>query len=241
MSTIDTLPPSGLKVVSFALWGNVPQLVEGARGNILLKPMYYPDWQFRLYCGDDVAEATCAELAEAGYVIHRRTAKHGMHDGLFWRFEPAFDPEVELFVSRDLDSRINPREVAAVKEWLASGLLLHTMRDHYQHIVPILGGMWGCWHWPAFKGYMADWIASGRIGNMGDDQDFLKEVVWPRARMNCIAHDRYNVDTQVPTENGMFHYQPKHFYGEHDVLPFPDHTPLIPACHGEHVGARVTH
>ena len=35
------------------------------------------------------------------------------------------------------------REVAAVSEWLDSGLAFHSMRDNLHHGVEILGGMWG--------------------------------------------------------------------------------------------------
>jgi len=37
-----------------------------------------------------------------------------------WRFFPTLDPQVDLYVSRDLDSRLNEREQAAVQEWLHS-------------------------------------------------------------------------------------------------------------------------
>ena len=36
------------------------------------------------------------------------------------RFLPVIDPQVDIFFSRDLDSRISEREVAAVKEFLNS-------------------------------------------------------------------------------------------------------------------------
>ena len=39
---------------------------------------------------------------------------------LIWRFLPAIDPQVDLFFSRDLDSRISLREVEAVTEFLNS-------------------------------------------------------------------------------------------------------------------------
>ena len=51
--------------------------------------------------------------------------------------------QVSIFLSRDLDSRITEREVAAVVEWLQSGQALHVMRDHPGHKVPMLGGTWG--------------------------------------------------------------------------------------------------
>ena len=39
---------------------------------------------------------------------------------LIWRFLPAIDPQVDIFFSRDLDSRISQREAAAVSEFLKS-------------------------------------------------------------------------------------------------------------------------
>ena len=52
--------------------------------------------------------------------------------------------QVDLYVSRDLDSRSNERELAAVQEWLDSSKEFHFMRDHPQHKTTILGGLWGC-------------------------------------------------------------------------------------------------
>ena len=80
---------------------------------------------------------------------------------MMWRFLPTLDPQVSLFLSRDLDSRISAREVAAVTEWLQvkiflptkknisslkifqSGQPLHSMKDHPAHKVSLLGGLWG--------------------------------------------------------------------------------------------------
>ena len=48
-----------------------------------------------------------------------------------WRWLPIGDSFVDLFVSRDTDSCIFDREVAAVKEWLNSNTLFHIMRGSY--------------------------------------------------------------------------------------------------------------
>ena len=42
-----------------------------------------------------------------------------------------------------LTFRFTSREQAAVAEWESSNLTLHTMRDHPEHQVEIMGGMWG--------------------------------------------------------------------------------------------------
>ena len=44
------------------------------------------------------------------------------------RFFPAVDPQVSSMISRDLDSKITAREVAAVEEWLSSDRAIHSMR-----------------------------------------------------------------------------------------------------------------
>ena len=51
---------------------------------------------------------------------------------------------MDYYFTRDLDSRLNDREQAAVTEWLNSNKSFHIMRDHPWHGTEILGGMWGC-------------------------------------------------------------------------------------------------
>ncbi|KAB7505409.1 hypothetical protein Anas_10259 [Armadillidium nasatum] len=61
-----------------------------------------------------------------------------------WRFAPLGDDQVDILLSRDLDSEILKREYDAVSEWLNStNKSLHIMRDHPQHCVQMLGGTWG--------------------------------------------------------------------------------------------------
>ena len=52
--------------------------------------------------------------------------------------------QVDVFVSRDLDSRINAREAAAINEWRKhSNYSIHSMRDHPGHGVGLVGASWG--------------------------------------------------------------------------------------------------
>jgi hypothetical protein len=112
-------------------------------------------------------------------------------EGLFWRFAPASEADVEIFISRDIDSRLNEREQAAVEEWLSSDKPIHCMRDHIEHNVPILGGMWGCrkgvFH--NMKQMISDW---GKCDYKGSDQDFLRTVVWENLKHLVLAHDKFH-------------------------------------------------
>ena len=53
------------------------------------------------------------------------------------------DLQVDILMSRDLDSLINERESVAVTEWIKSPYALHVMRDHPLHKKEILGGLFG--------------------------------------------------------------------------------------------------
>src|SRR4051812_42935887 len=119
-----------MKVISFSVWGDDPSFVEGALQNAELDKEYYPGWQVWMYCGYDVPVKQ-RERLRTKFKLYLRNAVNSPWEGLFWRFEPACCSWVEAFISRDCDSRLNPREAAAVEDWLKSGKTLHTMRDHY--------------------------------------------------------------------------------------------------------------
>lgn len=51
--------------------------------------------------------------------------------------------QVDRWIVRDSDSRLNPRERFAVEEWIQSGKAVHTIRDHPNHERPLNGGLWG--------------------------------------------------------------------------------------------------
>jgi hypothetical protein len=57
-----------------------------------------------------------------------------------YRFLVMLDPNVDVFISRDVDSLIFPREVDAVRQWLPSNYTFHLMRDHSGHGSIILAG-----------------------------------------------------------------------------------------------------
>jgi protein O-GlcNAc transferase len=227
-----------MKIISFSMWGSITSFQTGALENIRLAERYYPDWKCLFFLRDDVPLAFVRELTDAGALVALKKQTKGEWEGLFWRFEPISSPLVTHTLSRDCDSRLNPREAAAVQEWLLSGKTLHTMRDHFEHNIPILGGMFGIKHWPRFKALYDSWT---RFDAKGDDQHLLTELVWPELREDALAHDRYADGLDMPNRDGAgtYRYRPLQQLGQHDIRHFPAHDPLDPLIHGEHVGARV--
>ena len=142
------------KIVSYSLWcQNKPMdnkkyqthnmYCNGAIRNLEIQKQknIYTDWTFRYYINNTVPLDVQEKLKNLGGEIVNMTGSK--IPGMFWRFLPFNDKNVDIFIVRDTDSRINLREEKAVNEWLESDKLLHVMRDHPHHYYKILGGMWG--------------------------------------------------------------------------------------------------
>lgn len=174
------------KVVSFSLWGDSEVYLRGAVDAISQVNHYYPGWEPRFYLGSDVPQDTRQELINRGASVFEGPS-WGPWAGMFWRFLAASDPGVEIMLSRDVDTKILPREVEAVNEWLASGKTLHIMRDHPKHEMPVMGGMWGCRtsRLQDMKDMIHRW---NKFNRYGCDQEFLSRIVYPRFREDSWIH-----------------------------------------------------
>ena len=134
-----------VKVISFSLWGNETKYTIGAIKNADLAKDFYPDFECWFYIHTPtVPQNIIDELSKKNNVkIILKDSNLNTSKPMMWRFEPIINPEVEVMMSRDTDTRILLREKLAVDEWLNSDKLIHIMRDHPHHSYTIQGGMWG--------------------------------------------------------------------------------------------------
>ncbi len=178
------------KIIGFSLWGDNPKYTVGAIKNIELASTIYPEWICRFYIGQSTPESVKEEIRKFKNAEIIEMDVPGDHTGMFWRFYPASDPDVSVMISRDCDSRLNTREMEAVNEWLASDNMFHIMRDHPNHGVPILGGMWGVKNPVLHK--MKDWIDKFNKGDYWQvDQNFLRDKIFPIIQNNSMIHDEF--------------------------------------------------
>ena len=196
LSHIHSLGASNeVRVISYGLYGKDTRYTIGVLRNAQLAPIVYPGWKVRVYLDRTVPADVVAQLTKLNVQLVRMddSTMAGGIGGMFWRFLVAADATVDRFIVRDCDSRLNPRERMAVEEWVMSGKLIHSLRDHPNHDRPLNGGMWG-----GTKGAVADMASlvrkwSNRDAYMGD-LDFLNQVVWPRRAVAAsqMSHDAYS-------------------------------------------------
>ena len=180
-------------IVAYSLWGDHPMYWIGALRNIEQVSKYFPGWICRFYidknCKKELIDTIKGDKVEV-LLVDSKDSFHGM----FWRFWAAEDPEVDIFLSRDCDSRFSDREVSAINEWLKSDKDFHIMRDHPYHTVPILGGMWGCRSGIMRKIGLIKMIESwNQFSRKGIDQDFLGRCVYPLIYKNVMEHSEFNL------------------------------------------------
>jgi hypothetical protein len=148
-----------------------------------------------VYVASDVPASAIAGYRSAGAeVIEMGRESFDLH-GALWRFLAAVDPLVERFVVRDADSRLNGREREAVQEWIESGKGMHVMRDHPNHDYAVNAGMWGGVRGVVGEGALRDGLGDlerGGKSEYGDDQRFLRDVVYKANLGDIIGHDSYS-------------------------------------------------
>jgi len=180
-------------IIAYSLWGEHPMYWKGALENIKDAKKYYPNFICRFYvdkkCNNDLIKSLISDNVEI-VLVDSLDSFHGM----FWRFNASCDPDVDIYLSRDCDSRITEREVSAVNEWLKSDKDFHIMRDHPYHAVPILGGMWGSRNGLMREIKLKDLILSwGQYYKKGIDQDFLGQKVYPLIMNRAFEHSEFGL------------------------------------------------
>jgi len=132
-----------MKVISFGVWGTNPLYTTGIVDNCNIIQKLYLDWEPWVYYNNTLPAQIVDELHNMNVkLIHiNNDNTNGLNS--VWRFQPSMNESVDVFLSRDCDSRITQREMQLVNMWLNSDKELHIIRDHAWHQMPIMAGMFG--------------------------------------------------------------------------------------------------
>ena len=179
----------GKKIISFSLYGKSPDYTLGAVANARHVSKAYPGWICRFYVADDVPENIISRLKDYDTEVINM-GQRLEHEAKFWRFFPAVDPEVDITLFRDSDSRFTKCELLMVNEWLDSGKKFHVMRTG-DYPYPVLAGLWGV------RGNIPNWketLETLQLAMKTEtvrvvDEKFLRNNIYPQMKGNVFVHE----------------------------------------------------
>ena len=192
------------KIFSFCLYGDIDYYCLGLIENINIINEKYKDWKIYVYyynIPDNILEIL--KNKENTYLFECKH-KGFKWEGMFWRFYPIEDENIDYFLSRDADSRVTHREMVLVNEWIKSGKTFHIIRDHPNHNIEILGGTFGInvknfkqlsidKNFKSIDSYIDDYYnIYDKDVEKWPDQDFLQKIVYPIIKDDNVSHIAYS-------------------------------------------------
>lgn len=225
---------------SFCLYGpENPYYYRGLLENIWLIGKYFPEWKVYVYLGSDVTEHMRGWLSACSSVVLHETGITGPKN-MAYRFFAIDEPEVDLMLVRDADSRVHWKDRWAIREFLRQPQYVgHAIRDNVVHKVELCGGLWGMRKLPGVSirelrdRYETDYLGTGKPIRNGYDQTFLGAYVYPILAPRLLIH--YSNGCLLYGEKGVefpFGWNNDTFCGRGEVgtfldVPDPEHVKPI--------------
>lgn len=181
-----------VNVFSFCLYGpKNDRYYVGMQQNVLLALKYFPTWKVYVYVAPDVDPEMTQWLRSYHTVVLRETEVLGAPN-MIHRFYAIDEPDVDLMMVRDADSRIHWKDRWAIQNFVASPqYVAHTIRDNIVHTAHMMGGLWGIRKsaginiHEAYATYKEDASLGHRLAH---DQNFLTDVIYPRVKSRMLVH-----------------------------------------------------
>ena len=107
---------------------------------------------------------------------------------MMWRYQIIEESFETCHLFRDSDSLITSREVEAINHWRTSQFNFLIIRDHPLHVMPILGGLFGC-KGPGvalLRSAMSDLLTNVPFNEYGADQVYLDRELYRRNKHQCL-------------------------------------------------------
>lgn len=188
---------------SFCLYGpDNPRYYVGMRENVILINAFYPDWVIYVYLGSDVTQEIRNFLASYPNVRIRDTGEVGAIN-MIHRFYAIDEPDVDLMLVRDADSRVHWKDRWAINQFVPqTQFIAHTIRDNKEHKAPLMGGLWGLRKSSGLnmhEEYAAYKEDAARGYFFGHDQNFLMDVIYPKVADRLLAHYSNGRRTAIET------------------------------------------
>ena len=166
--------------------------LRGLMINIRMNRLLFPDWDIILQTDEATNEAWKGLFNRLPIKVEVHQNNVPLTLAMLWRLRPCFNLEYTHILCRDLDSPPTFREAQAVQYWINRDKAAHAIADSVSHDVPMLGGMIG--FRPQYfsqKVGVSNWGDLIRLqqydwGRKGADQDFLRNVVYPKFSQHTV-------------------------------------------------------
>jgi hypothetical protein len=204
------------RVISMSLYGQDLKYLNGAIFNSKLYKNIFPGWEYRIYHEHGISQKHLQILKDDG--VNLIDMKDSKIVGSLWRFLVYDDDDVEYFICRDIDDRINEYDYEMVMEWIDSNIPFHITRTTPGHTDLILAGLWG-----GISKFLPNFSMENKIENFKfksnekhEDQIFLREVFYPIIKDIHLVHGPYNYYNSKNSKPF-----PKEMYNNNNEIYYP--------------------
>ena len=218
---------------SFCLFGGWTVVYHmGFLENVELIKRHFPGWVVYVYLGSDTEPGFRDHCLRDPVIRVRDTGIAGFKNTAH-RFFAIDEPDVDVCMFRDADSRIHWKDRWAIRGFMESGAGAHAIRDHKEHTAMIAAGMWGirknvlgCSMRELFDEWTPVHGGSGHPGDpegFGIDQNFLVKRVYLRVKDAMLVH--YSNGCLFAGERGIefpFAWTNDVYCGKREQSPFAD-------------------
>lgn len=180
-----------VNVFSFCLYGPPnPRYYPGMLDNIELVARHFPGWRVYVYVAPDVPADFVSGMRARPHVVIRETGETGAIN-MIHRFYAIDEPDVEVMMVRDADSRVHWKDRWAIRDFMGRPqFVAHTIRDNVVHTALMMGGLWGMRKSAGInmhEEYTA-FCGENHARMFGRDQDFLAARVYPKVVARLLVH-----------------------------------------------------
>ena len=191
-----------MRVISYSLFGygkdkaancfEFNAYLRGLMVNIRLQRLLFPTWRIRVHLDQKTYNGFKRFWELLSEEVHTNAIdiviceEAPLTKSMLWRLKPMFDPNVEMFICRDIEAPLMYKDVQAVTQWIDSTKVAHAITSSGSHNIPMMGGMIGFKKGILERLRVDSWeqlVLGYNVGinyNIkGADQDFLNRRIYP--------------------------------------------------------------
>lgn len=185
------------KIISFCVWGKSNLYNLGLLENALLMPKVFPGWIMHVVYTQTANLKVMNEISKFPWVEMEMYKEPNHSKNTMHRFLAGMNPNNDVVIFRDADSRLLKRDYIAVMDWLNnSNKKVHLMRDHSANKFRIMAGLWGVRDGiiakPEILKKFYEYYKNPEFDKWTIDQVYLQKYIYPLIENTTYIHASFN-------------------------------------------------